>query len=162
MIHYQLRCAVAHGFDAWFRDSAAFDTQRAAGQLCCPVCGSVEVDRALMTPTVARKRSSRRADPGSGGSARQPPDRQGHDPAAPSDPSDLPDAVRAGLQRLRGLVERTCEPVGPDFAEAARRIHHGEDGPRAIYGDATADEAASLAEDGIAFSQIPWLPRSES
>ena len=52
MIHYQLQCAEGHGFDGWFRDSAAFDQQASAGLLECPVCGGLKVERALMAPSV--------------------------------------------------------------------------------------------------------------
>lgn len=74
----------------------------------------------------------------------------------------MPDGLRAALQRLREHVERHCEPVGPGFAAAARRMHGAEEPARAIYGEATAEEAEALAEEGIAFAQIPWVPRSQS
>jgi hypothetical protein len=37
-------------------------------------------------------------------------------------------------------------------------MHEEEDSSRGIYGEATLDEAASLAEDGIPFLPIPRLP----
>ena len=59
MIHYDLRCAEAgHEFDGWFRDSATFETQAAAGQIECPVCASRQVVRALMAPAVATRRTA--------------------------------------------------------------------------------------------------------
>ncbi|EFH11179.1 DUF1178 family protein, partial [Teichococcus cervicalis] len=58
MIHYQLRCDQDHGFDGWYRDSAAFEKLAAAGLIDCPVCGSHRVQRALMAPAIARPRDA--------------------------------------------------------------------------------------------------------
>jgi|GEM_PF-9026 len=57
MIHYQLRCRDDHEFEGWFRDSTSFDQQAAAGLLSCPRCGSADVARALMAPSVQSSRS---------------------------------------------------------------------------------------------------------
>ena len=54
MIHYDLRCGAGHEFDGWFKDSAAFDSQAAAGQLSCPFCGNTEVRKGVMAPAIAR------------------------------------------------------------------------------------------------------------
>jgi hypothetical protein len=48
--------------------------------------------------------------------------------------------------------------VGGRFAEEARRIHFEESPARGIYGEASADEAKELAEDGIPFLPVPRLP----
>jgi hypothetical protein len=73
----------------------------------------------------------------------------------------LPDHVRAALQRLRGEIERNCDYVGPRFAEEARRIHKGESEARGIYGETTPEQAEALAEEGIDFSRVPWVPRAD-
>ena len=49
--------------------------------------------------------------------------------------------IRARLEALRRHVEESCDPVGDDFPEEARRIHYGEVPHRDIYGVATDDEA---------------------
>ncbi len=48
MIHYALTCEKTHRFDGWFASSAAFESQRDSGQVQCAVCGSIQIDRALM------------------------------------------------------------------------------------------------------------------
>ncbi len=172
MIHYQLRCTLDHGFDGWFRDSAAFDEQAGHGLLECPVCGDHAVERALMAPAVARAPSPR---PGARLPAEEPAANTPHparDPAAArvSAPvpgptvtaaGGLPAATRAALQRLRAEIERSCEYVGADFAEEARRIHNGESERRGIYGDASDEQAERLAEEGIEVARIPWVPRAD-
>jgi len=154
MIHYQLRCDQDHGFDGWFKDSAAFDKLSAAGLVDCPVCGGTKVRRDLMAPRIAKGREA------------APVPRE----AAPQAPAGPPAAATAGpmpaqlvalLQRMRAEVEKTCDHVGYDFAEEARRMHRGESERRGIYGDATPEEAESLAEEGIEVGRIPWVPRSD-
>ena len=73
----------------------------------------------------------------------------------------IPDRVRAMLQRVRAEVEKSCDYVGPQFAEEARKIHRGESERRGIYGEATPDQAESLADEGIEVARIPWVPRAE-
>ena len=157
MIHYQLQCARAHGFDGWFRDSAAFDAQASRGLVECPACGDTKVTRALMAPAVGRPRALPAPAP-----APAPQPR----PAAPETAvavaaERMPDHVRAMLQRLRAEVEKRCDYVGEQFAEEARRIHRGESDARGIYGETSADEAESLADEGIEVNRIPWVPRAE-
>ncbi len=158
MIHYQLRCSQDHEFDGWFKDSAAFEAQAARGLVECPVCGDVKVDRALMAPALGRHGADRAPAPEAAPAPAQ---------AAPSPPpaaavaGRLPDHLRAALQRLRGEIERNCDYVGPRFAEEARRIHKGESEARGIYGETTPEQAEALAEEGIEFSSIPWVPRAD-
>lgn len=154
MIHYQLRCSAEHGFDGWFRDSAAFDDQAKRGLLSCPACGATDVVRALMAPAVGRGRA-----------APAQVETAAETPVAVPQPTvggAMPDQVRAALQKLRSEVEKRCENVGDRFAEEARLIHSGASPARGIYGEATPEQAESLAEDGIEIAQIPWLPRSDS
>nr|WP_295739771.1 DUF1178 family protein [uncultured Acidocella sp.] len=155
MIHYQLRCAAGHEFDGWFRDSEGFESQAAGGLVACPSCGSVEVSRALMAPSIPRKGRELVVSP-------EPPPADALPPGPQAAGGALPDAVRAALQKLREEVEKNCDYVGADFAEEARRIHYGEATPRGIYGESSEEEAESLAEDGIAFARIPWAPRNDS
>lgn len=54
MIRYTLRCAEGHRFDSWFKSSAVFDKLLDAGQVACEACGSTEVARAMMAPSVAK------------------------------------------------------------------------------------------------------------
>ncbi len=154
MIHYQLRCAAAHEFDGWFKDSANFERQAGRHLIACPVCAGTQVTRALMAPQLGRKSRTPAPD------TRPTPA-----PATPTIPATggvMPDQVRAALHRLRSEVEKNCDYVGPRFAEEARRIHNGQTAPRGIYGESTRDEVEALAEDGIDIAQIPWLPRADS
>jgi hypothetical protein len=168
MIHYQLQCGDAHAFDGWFRDSAAFDDQARRGLLECPVCGERNVTRAMMAPALARKGRGKlrtetvveAAAPEAASPPASPPSPQPGQMAVSGE--QMPAQLRAALQRMRREIERTSEYVGPAFATEARRIHEGESEARSIYGEATPEEAEALADDGVAVSRIPWLPRADS
>ena len=154
MIHYQLQCGAAHGFDGWFKDSASFDKQAKRGLLECPVCGDAQVERALMAPAVPKKGRAMRNS-----IVETPPA-----PVAPPmavQAEAVPAQMRAMLQKLRAAVESNCDYVGDDFADEARAMHNGESAHRGIYGEATEADADSLAEEGISISQIPWVPRAD-
>ncbi len=155
MIHYQLRCSQEHGFDGWFKDSAAFDAQAGRGLVACPTCGDTAVNRALMAPSLSRPRKV--VDQ----SGQEQPGQQRPGQEQPGKAAILPDAMRAALQRLRADVEKNCDYVGSDFAEEARRIHRGESERTGIYGESTPDQAEALAEEGIKVARIPWLPRAD-
>ena len=156
-MHYRVRCDGAHEFEGWFRDSAAFDAQVAAGLLACPVCGTVSVSRALMAPRVATRRAAEPASSTPSAPVASPP--PAATPVATNAP--LPDHIRAVLQRLRAEVERTCDYVGPGFADEARRIHNGDAPSRGIFGETTDTEAEQLRDDGIDVARIPWVPRAD-
>src|SRR5215510_8419218 len=138
MILFDLRCAKGHVFEAWFRDNASYDGQAKAGAVACPACGSHKVEKAPMAPRIGK------------GSE-----------VAHRKATELAEMKRQ-LQELRANVESNCDYVGAQFAEEARRIHHGEVAHRDIYGEATDDEAKELTEEGIEFARIPWLPRHDS
>jgi hypothetical protein len=58
------------------------------------------------------------------------------------------------LQAVRHVLANT-EDVGPRFAEEARRIHYGESEQRNIRGQASAEEAQALLEEGIEIAMLP-------
>jgi len=161
MIHYTLRCESGHGFDGWFASSAAFEAQREAGQLSCPVCGSAAVQKALMAPAVSAKtRGELVADEAAAGHAPEPagaPAAKAPVAAVPAAPSLPPQLVEA-LREVRRHVKANAEYVGDKFAEEARKIHYEEADPRGIYGEASREEAKALSEEGIEFHPLPLLP----
>ena len=155
MIHYQLLCSQTHEFDGWFKDSAEFDRQAKRGLVECPACGDTKVGRALMTPAVAKRNAPSRSEPQT-----EPP--QPPPPAPVSVGGRMPAHMFAMLRQLRAEVEKSCDYVGPDFAEEARKMHRGEVDPHGIYGEATQEEAEALADEGIEVASLPWAPNADS
>lgn len=130
MIRYALKCQNDHGFESWFRSAEAYDTLRAAKGVECPVCGGTEVEKALMAPAV---RTEER-------------------------PLTAKSQLETALAEMRRQVEANSEYVGLNFAAEARAIHDGDAPERSIYGEAKAEEARRLLEDGIPVAPLPFLP----
>jgi hypothetical protein len=155
MIRYALACDQAHEFESWFPSSEAYDAQRARGLVACPVCGSSEVGKRIMAPSVSRK-ETRAAAP-----AEQPTQTQAPDPAPPQPVAILSQreqALRAMVKAFREHVTRHSDYVGSGFAEEARKMHYGETEHRSIYGEADPMEAKALFEEGIEFHPLPIVP----
>ncbi|QRG06576.1 DUF1178 family protein [Xanthobacter dioxanivorans] len=153
MIRYTLNCAAGHQFESWFPSSGSFDAQQARGLVACPSCGSVQVEKAMMAPSVAR---TDRPDTPAPATDAPPAD-------APADPQvpmmTRPDGeLRALLRQLREHIVKTSDYVGDDFADLARKMHDGEIEHRSIYGEATRDEVKALHEDEVDVFPLPVLP----
>jgi hypothetical protein len=160
MIRYALICDAAHDFESWFSTSAGFEDQAKRGLVSCPVCGSSRVERAIMAPNVARTDRERTVP------AIEAKPEAASAPSLPAAPVPAPVAlmgekeiaVRQMLTALHAHVAETAEHVGPRFADEALKIHHGESDSRAIYGEATPEDARMLHEEGVAFMPLPRLP----
>lgn len=137
MIRYQLVCPKDHGFEGWFRDSAAYDTQAKKGLLVCPTCNSKKIKKAPMAPAISKKGELAEA-------------------AAQAK------AMREWVTNVRKDVEKNAEYVGEKFPDEARAIHYGDAKERQIYGEATLADAKELIEEGIPVAPIPSLPRADS
>lgn len=149
MIRYELVCAAAHRFEAWFPDSAGYDEQEARGLLVCPLCGDREIRKAPMAPAVRRSREA----------ATRPGERGSPTPQAPTDAqAERLAAMLRTLRAIRRHVEENFEDVGERFPEEARRMHYGETEPRDIYGQASREEVRELLEEGITILPLPRLP----
>lgn len=149
MIVYSLTCSDNHEFEAWFKDSAAFDEQRAQKVVLCPSCGSDDVRKAVMAPRISRSRTE----------APLPSEPTGKEVPAVSATTARREELQRLLVELRQHVEANCDYVGDRFAEEARRIHYGEADARDIYGETTPDEARNLLEEGVKVAPLPPLPR---
>ena len=131
MISYSLRCHKGHEFDGWFRDSAAFEQQSERGQLNCPSCNSIRIEKAIMAPALSGTKKSVRSK---AADAKQ---------------------MRQFATGLRKYIQEHAEYVGPNFAEEARKIHYGETPDRHIYGEASPKEAQELIEEGVDVAPLP-------
>jgi hypothetical protein len=144
MIVYELRCDTGHGFEAWFRNSDAFEQQRDAHQVSCPACGSNEITKAPMAPRIGKS------------------DRSQPEQARPDQMSgERMRLVMSQIAELNRHVAETCDYVGSAFPEEARKIHYGEAEHREIYGEASPEEAVALRDEGVTIAAIPWIRRTD-
>jgi hypothetical protein len=142
-----LRCDGGHGFEGWFGSEDDFVSQHERGLVECPLCGSQAVSR---LPSAPRLNLS---------NAREPAPQKAA-PATPSKPVS-PEAQQLQalwMQAVRHVMANT-EDVGERFTEEARRIHYGDAPDRGIRGQASAEQAAELAEEGIDVLALP-LPKA--
>ena len=145
MILFDLICSNDHTFEAWFPSSDDFEKQRKGNKIECPVCGDTKVNKALMAPAVSGAK------------------KKGEKPVhlSPKAQKQMGQYVTA-LREIREHVEKNSDYVGEKFPEEARKIHYGETEERSIHGEATAEEAEELSEEGIAVQRIPWVPTHDA
>ncbi|MCX7305195.1 MAG: DUF1178 family protein [Hyphomicrobiales bacterium] len=141
MIRFSLLCDHDHEFEAWFRNNDDFDRQEKRGLVECPACGSTKVTKALMAPAVSTGRKREKIALAM---------------------NDMQKKAMAEMKALSEKIRENAENVGDRFAEEARKIHFGEADARGIYGEATLEEAKSLAEDGVGFMPIPVFPEDRN
>ncbi len=149
MIRYDLRCERGHKFESWFQSSAAYDSQRKRKLVNCPSCGSAKIEKAIMAPQLAgtRKRDKAAA-----------PEQTPATPLVMAQELEL----RAKLKELRDHVVKNADNVGEQFPNEARKMHYGDVEHRPIYGEASADEARSLIDEGIEVMPLPVLPEDRN
>lgn len=129
MIRYDLRCANGDEFEAWFGSMADYDKQAEAGLVECPHCGSKHVEKAPMAPAVISGRSKE---------------------------AQKERAVAMAMAaKVREHIKDNFDYVGDKFADEARKMHAGESEERAIWGEATPEQARELAEEGIPAAPLP-------
>ena len=76
-------------------------------------------------------------------------------PMAPRVAAKTATAPLARLAALQGAILKDSQWVGDRFAETARAMHGGDVEPRQVHGQATADQARALVEDGIPIAPLP-------
>jgi hypothetical protein len=156
MIRYRLNCRKGHQFEGWFASSTAFDRQAKQGRVTCPACGTTKVSKAVMAPSIAKGgKPKRRAKSGGDQPATDPPKPETQRVAAHKE-------LAAAMRKLRAEIESKSEYVGTRFPEEARKIHYEESPARGIHGEATAEEAKSLSDEGIEFFPLPALPEDHN
>ncbi|HCK84637.1 MAG TPA: DUF1178 domain-containing protein [Hyphomonadaceae bacterium] len=129
MIRYDLRCANGDEFEAWFGSIADYNKQAEAGLVECPHCGSKHVEKAPMAPAVISGRSKEKQKERA--------------------------VAMAMAAKVRDHIKDNFDYVGDRFADEARKMHAGESEERAIWGEATPEQARELAEEGIPASPLP-------
>ena len=145
MIVFDLECrSGGHRFEGWFANSEQFAAQQQRGLVCCPECGSADVDKAVMAPSVGRKGNQVAAK---------------RAPSAPVLGGSLPpeaQAVMTKLAELQSAALKDSRWVGKGFAARSREIHYGEREAETIHGQATPAEAQELHDEGIAVMPLPF------
>lgn len=146
MIVFDLRCGGCdHVFEAWFSSSTAYEEQRAAALIACPLCSGSDVGKAVMAPNVAAK--------GNRGPSAAPS-------ALPADPRAAVQAMMAAVAAEQAKALAQSQWVGDAFAQRARAMHEGAEPEAPIHGRATLDEARAMIDDGVPVAPllVPVVP----
>jgi len=141
LIRFSLSCDHDHEFEGWFRSSDDFEKQKKRGLIDCPECGSHRVQKSLMAPAVSTSRKQEKVALAMNAEQRR---------------------IMTEMKTLSEKMRENADYVGDKFADEARKIHFGEAEERGIYGEASLDEAKSLAEDGVPFMPIPVFPDEQN
>jgi hypothetical protein len=164
MIVFDLECREGgHRFEGWFGSSQDFTQQQDRGLLACPSCGSSEVGKAVMAPSIGRKSNQTVAKAteqiadntsgtGDGGAS-------GTKPSAPvASARRSPEAIEmiTKLATLQAEALKSSRYVGRTFAEDVRAMHYGERDHEVVHGETSAKEAIELLEEGIEIAPLPF------
>jgi hypothetical protein len=175
VILYALVCKAGHAFESWFANSSAYDKQLKRSLVTCPVCGSPQVEKAIMAPSLGRNSKAARAyeaaevisapeaaaEPAANAATANAATANAATAASKAPVAMLSEQereLRSKLKELRDHLVKNADYVGQKFPEEARRMHYGEIEHRSIYGEASPDDAKELHEEGIEFHPLPHLP----
>jgi len=154
MIQFTLKCAQDHSFESWFQSADAYEKLKSSGMISCAICGGLDVEKAIMAPRVRASRK-KAATPDAELVKKAPP----RDTPNLSSPSG---AAEQALAELKKHIQDNSEYVGDTFASEARAMHDGDAPERAIYGEASMDEAKTLIEDGVNVAPLPFIPAKKT
>ena len=145
----QLRCSNQHQFEGWFPSIAQFDTQKEKGQLQCPMCGILKVDRDIMTPRLGKTKKEKNK-------------KLKHDQRL----QQLQQQVQSGnemmmgtrvkdmMRTVRDIIKRECEFVGDRFVEEVKKYELGDRDDK-FYGTPSKKEARKLMDEGVDLFVVP-------
>ena len=130
MIKYALICTAEHTFEAWFSSSSSYDDQAKRGLVECPVCGSTQVSKQIMAPSIKD----------SGAKKSKAPSKKDFEKFA---------------GKVREHIADTHDYVGDKFASEARAMYYGEQDHRPVWGETSTEDAKALVEEGVPATPLP-------
>ena len=138
MIKYKLTCKDCEiTFDSWFASSTEYDKLKKKKLLNCHNCGSLNVEKSLMAPTLISTKNT-----------------------SHSSVNDLEkiSKIKKTIKDYQNYIKKNFKYVGEKFAYEARSIHYNSKKKNTgIYGTASKEELKELSEEGIDAQMIPWI-----
>ena len=138
MIKYNLICKCRATFESWFSSSSEFDSLCKRKLIKCIYCESTSVRKMVMAPNLSSKSNK------------------------VFKKTKLEKNIKKQLLNFRKYIEKNCKNVGENFTREARNIHYDKKSSQGIYGKASPEETSELLEEGIEFTTIPWVDKSEN
>ena len=144
MIRYSIKCKdCSIIFDSWFSSSKEFDRLKKLNVLNCQACGSLKVEKSLMSPNLANTK-------------KKPVDHN----------TTKFKVIKKKLKDYQKFVKENFEFVGDNFTYEARSIHYNhynkKNKKKGIYGSASLKDVNELKEEGIQTEIMPWIEEKEN
>ena len=138
MIKYKLICKDCETtFDSWFSSSKEYEKLKKKKFLNCHFCNSLNVGKALMSPSVNTSKNNLRDI---------------------HSPSKKYREIKKIISKYQVFIKKNFEYVGENFAYEARSLHYNnKKRTKGIYGTTTKDDLKELNEEGIKAEMIPWI-----
>lgn len=166
MILFDIKCSDGHVFEAWFQNNEAYEQQVKSDLVECPLCGCTKISKSLMAPNIGGSKDQHDHKHDYVDNEHQKimvsAHTKGSNEVSPDDVKRALEHMHNTMAKFRRQVEKTCEYVGKDFAEEARKIHYGESEQRGIYGETTIQETEELIEEGIEILPVPGSDKLDS
>jgi hypothetical protein len=143
MIKYKLICKDCETtFDSWFSSSKEYEKLRKRKFLNCHFCNSLNVEKALMSPSVSMSKNNLREIHSSSEKYRE---------------------IKKTIYKHQDFIKKNFEYVGENFAYEARSLHYkNKKRAKGIYGTATKEDLNELNEEGIKTEMIPWIKNTRN
>ena len=138
MIKYKLICKNCETtFDSWFSSSKEYEKLKKKNFLNCHFCNSLNVGKALMSPSVSTSKNNLRDIHSSSEKYRE---------------------IKKPISKYQEFIKKNFEYVGENFVYEARSLHYKDKKrSKGIYGTATKEDLNELNEEGIKTEILPWI-----
>ena len=137
MIKYRLICKNCETtFDSWFSSSKEYDRLKKKDFLNCHICGSLSVEKTLMSPSVFISKNDSRID----------------------NKIQKYKKAKKKILKYQKFIKKNFNYVGKNFAYEARALFYkNKKVSKGIYGTTTKENLRELKEEGIEVETIPWI-----
>ena len=137
MIIYKLICNDCEiSFDSWFSSSQEYEKLKKKFLLNCHSCNSLNIEKALMSPSVSKFKNSTKID----------------------NQNQEYREIKKKILEYQKFIKKNFDYVGENFAHEARSIHYkNKKASKGIYGTTTKENLEELKEEGIEAEIIPWI-----
>jgi|TARA_B110000914_G_C15166544_1_gene310819 hypothetical protein len=142
MIKYKLICTDCEvTFDSWFSTSKEYEKLKNKKFLNCYICNSLNVEKALMSPSVLMSKNYSKID----------------------NRIQKYKETKEIILQYQKFIKKNFNYVGENFVYEARSIHYkNKKSLKGIYGTATKEDLKELKEEGIETELIPWIKDSSN
>ena len=138
MIKFKLICKDCETtFDSWFSSSKEYEKLKKKKFLNCYFCNSLNIGKALMSPSVSTSKNNLIDINSSSEKYRE---------------------IKKTISKYQEFIKKNFEYVGENFAYEARSLHYKDKKKaKGIYGTATKEDLNELKEEGIKAEVLPWI-----